>query len=105
MIKPQYLRNPDNLAFHPDLDPQQEIFRGIEMLIEATNFLVVMLPSSQTSSPTHHIRLLEEADRLGCEIAGPKRTTRWWFSPGRNGLDVEVISPDGEMTRHPVWVK
>jgi hypothetical protein len=70
-----------------------------------TLFLVVMLPSSLTSSPTHQIRLLEEADRLGCEIAGPKRTTRWWFSPGRNGLDIEVISLDGEMTRHPVWIK
>jgi hypothetical protein len=68
-------------------------------------FLVVVLPSSQTSSPTHHIRLLEETDRLGCEIVGPKRTTRWWFNPGRNGLDVEVISPGGEMTRHHVCVK
>jgi hypothetical protein len=70
-----------------------------------TLFLVVMLPSSLTSSPAHQVRLLEETDRLGCEITGPKRTTRWWFSPGRNGLDIEVISLDGEITRHPVWVK
>jgi len=62
-----------------------------------TLFLVVMLPSSLTSSPAHQVRLLEETDRLGCEIAGPQRTTRWWFSPGRNGLDVEVRDPD-------VWV-
>jgi hypothetical protein len=66
-------------------------------------FLVVMLPSSLTSSPPHQVRLLEKTDRLGCEIAGPKRTTRWWFKPGRNGLDVEVIAPSGEMTRHPIW--
>jgi hypothetical protein len=70
-----------------------------------TLFLVVMLPSSLTSSPAHQVRLLEETDRLGCEIAGPKRTTRWWFSPGRNGLDVEVISPSGASTTYPVWSK
>jgi hypothetical protein len=66
-------------------------------------FLIVMLPSSLTSYPTHQIRLLEEADRLGCEVVGPKRTTRWWFTPGRNGFDVEVIAPSGERNRYPVW--
>jgi len=66
-------------------------------------FLVVMLPSSLTSPPAHHVRLLEETDRLGCEVVGPKRTTRWWFRPGRNGLDVEVISSNGESNRYPVW--
>jgi hypothetical protein len=70
-----------------------------------TLFLVVMLPSSLTSSPAHDVRLLEETDRLGCQIVGSKRTTRWWFTPGRNGLDVEVIAPGGEMTSYPVWVK
>ena len=68
-----------------------------------TMFLVVMLPSSLISSPTHQIRLLEETDRLGCEIVGPKRTTRWWFSPRHNGADIEVISPGGERNRYPVW--
>ena len=53
-------------------------------------FLVVMLPSSLTSSPAHQVHLLEETDKLGCEIVGPNRTTRWWFSLGHNGLDVEV---------------
>ena len=33
--------------------------------------------ASLTSSPTHQVRLLEEKDMLGCEIVGPKRTTRW----------------------------
>ena len=68
-----------------------------------TLFLIVMLPSSLTSSPTHQVRLLEEKDMLGCEIVGPKRTTRWWFSPGRKGLDVEVIHPSGESSRYPIW--
>ena len=53
-------------------------------------FLVVMLPSTLTSSPAHQVRLLMETDKLGCEIVGPNRTMRWCFSPGRNGLGVEV---------------
>lgn len=57
-----------------------------------TIFLVVLLPSSLTSSPTHRVRRLEEAGRFGCEITGPSRTTRWWFEPGRNGVDIEVIT-------------
>jgi len=68
-----------------------------------TLFLIVMLPSSLTSSPTHQVRLVEEKDMLGCEIVGPKRTTRWWFSPGRKGLDVEVIHPSGDSSRYPIW--
>jgi len=66
-------------------------------------FLIVMLPSSLAASPAHHIRLLEETDRFGCEIIGPQRTTRWWFSPGQNGADIEVISGNGKNTRYPVW--
>ena len=29
--------------------------------------------------------------RVGAEIAGPRRTTRWWFEPGRLGARVEVV--------------
>jgi VanZ family protein len=67
-----------------------------------THFLIVMLPT-QTPSPPHRIRLLEEEDALGCEIAGPQRTTRWWFTPGRNGLEVEVVSAGGGRNRYTVW--
>ncbi|HAJ91025.1 MAG TPA: heparinase [Gammaproteobacteria bacterium] len=68
-----------------------------------TLFLIVMLPSSLDSSPAHQIRLLEDADRVGCEIVGPKRTTRWWFNPGHNGFEVAVMSPDKSSTTYPVW--
>ena len=68
-----------------------------------TLFLIVMLPTSRSSLPTHQIRLLEETGRIGCEITGPKRTTRWWFRPGHNGLDIEVISPGKSSTVYPVW--
>jgi hypothetical protein len=66
-------------------------------------FLVVMLPSSPTSPPANRVRLLEETDRIGCEVAGPNRTTRWWFTPGRNGLHVEVIPSGGQIRQYPVW--
>jgi hypothetical protein len=65
-------------------------------------FLIVMLPSSLSSAPVHQIRLLKETGRVGCEIIGPQRTTRWWFSPGRNGVDIEVISRNGKHSRYPL---
>jgi len=68
-------------------------------------FLIVMLPSSLASATTHQVRLLEETDRLGCEITGPQRTTRWWFYPGHKGLDIEVIAADGKRKRYPLRVE
>ena len=65
--------------------------------------MVVMLPSSLTARPEHQIRLLEDDGRVGCEIAGPERTTRWWFSPGRNGLDIEILAPGKESSMHAIW--
>ena len=59
---------------------------------KADQFLVVMLPSALAGRPAHRVRLLEEGGRVGCEIAGPKRTTRWWFTPGKNGVDVQVVA-------------
>jgi hypothetical protein len=38
---------------------------------------------------------------VGCEIIGPKRMTRWWFEPGRNGTVIEV-SASGEGCRYRV---
>ena len=32
--------------------------------------------------------MLESGNRVSCEIVGPKRTTRWWFEPGRNGAEI-----------------
>jgi hypothetical protein len=51
--------------------------------------------------PTHRVRLLESGKRVGCEIVGPKRTTRWWFNPGLNYLEIEV-SAGGEQRRYHV---
>ena len=58
-------------------------------------FLVVLLPSVTGTQPTHRVRLLESGKRVGCEIVGPTRTTRWWFEPGRNEAVVEIAGgPD-----------
>jgi hypothetical protein len=55
-------------------------------------FLVVLLPAAWGSAPTHRVRLLESGKRVGCEVAGPNRTVRWWFEPGHNGAEVEVLA-------------
>ena len=70
-----------------------------------TLFLVVLLPSSLDAAPEHRVRLLEDGDRVGCEISGPQRTTRWWFRPGDNGLDVELVSASGKTSHYPLWAE
>lgn len=62
-------------------------------------FLVVMLPTLGDSAPPHRIRRLEDASRIGCEIAGPRRTTRWWFERGRQSAEVEIVA-GAERRRH-----
>jgi hypothetical protein len=56
------------------------------------NFLVVLLPTVLGQKPVHQVHLLEAGNKVGCEITGPMRTTRWWFEPGRNGVEIEVIA-------------
>jgi hypothetical protein len=61
-------------------------------------FLVVALPVLSDERPPHQIHRLEDRDRVGCEISGPIRTTRWWFSPQRNGVEVEIVVGTGSRT-------
>src|SRR5205085_6560441 len=73
-------------------------------------FLVVLLPAAANSPSSRQVRLLEDGDRVGCEIVGQSRTTRWWFEPGRNGVDIETSTGieihryrvDGPMEATPV---
>jgi hypothetical protein len=55
-------------------------------------FLVVLLPTAAAAQPAHRVRLLESGGRVGCEIVGRGRTTRWWFEPGGNDVEIEVSS-------------
>ena len=52
----------------------------------------MLLPVAGAAHPAHRVRLLESGNRVGCEIVGPNRTTRWWFEPGRNEAEIEVAS-------------
>ncbi len=56
----------------------------------ADQFLVVMLPTAYGESPPHQVRLIEAGDRVGAEVAGPKRTVRYWFRPGELDAQVEI---------------
>lgn len=64
-------------------------------------FLVVMLPTLAGESPRATVRRLEDGHRVGVEIAGPTRTSRWWFVPGEHGATVD-IEENGKNTRHRV---
>ena len=55
-------------------------------------FLVVLLPTKLGVHSTDRVRLLESGNKVGCEIVGPKRTTRWWFEPGQNQVDIDVAA-------------
>lgn len=54
-------------------------------------FLVVLLPRDHGAAAPHRVRLLEEGGRVGAEVAGPRRTVRYWFRPGTLGAQVEVV--------------
>jgi VanZ family protein len=59
---------------------------------EQDEFLVVMLPSAAAGeAPTHRITKILAGDRVGCEIAGPKRTTRWLFDRELGLAELKVL--------------
>ncbi len=58
----------------------------------ADRFLVVMLPRHQGEPAPHRVRLVEDGDRAGAEVAGPTRTVRYWFREGVLGAEVEVVA-------------
>lgn len=64
-------------------------------------FLVVMQPSLAGQKPRATVRRLEEAGRVGAEIVGPQRTTRWWYRPGTQGVEVEVVQ-SGAQRKHAI---
>jgi VanZ family protein len=63
-------------------------------------FLVVLLPTLGNAAPSHRVRLLESGNRVGCEVVGSKRTTRWWFEPGSKSVEIELVDRDGATRKH-----
>jgi len=45
--------------------------------VKEDNFLVVLLPNVTDKTIPVSIRRLYENGKIGCEIIGPQRTTRW----------------------------
>jgi VanZ family protein len=56
-------------------------------------FLVVLLPARLTQRPVHAVRPLRDATSIGCEIAGPSRTTIWRFNRALGLADLRVGRP------------
>jgi hypothetical protein len=53
-------------------------------------FLTVLLPHALGEPIAHQARLLRDGKRIGCEIKGPWRTTRWWFREGSHEATFEA---------------
>jgi VanZ family protein len=76
-------RNVEPGAWRIEVSPPQDETEDV--------FLVVLLPHAGNAA-VPRVRLLESGKRVGCEIVGPNRTTRWWFEPGHEGAEIEVES-------------
>jgi hypothetical protein len=68
---------------------------------ETDQFLVVMLPGALGDRPSHLVRLIEGEGRVGCEVVGPRRTTRWLFSPTADAVRIEVAGAAGLSVHEP----
>ena len=62
----------------------------------ADTFLVVLMPTAGDAKPAHRVTLLETDGRVGCEIIGPKRTTRWWFAPDGSRAEIQIVADGRE---------
>jgi hypothetical protein len=58
-------------------------------------FLVALLPTRYGERPAHRVRLIEAAGRVGAEVAGPRRTVRYWFRTGELDAEVDVDGATG----------
>jgi VanZ family protein len=85
------LKNRQNDPFRPE-PGSWRIELSPETASREDQFLVVLVPSDYGSSRPHEVRLIEEPGRIGVLVAGPSRTTRWWFTPGTLAARVEVAS-------------
>lgn len=62
-------------------------------------FLVVMLPTLAGQQARASVRRIEDQGRVGAEISGALRTTRWWYRPGTAGVEVEIVE-SGQRRTH-----
>ncbi len=69
------------------------------------HFLAVLLPTDWGTPPVHRVRLIEEEGRIGVEVSGPRRTTRWRFEPGTIVGQVRIlpVGPGGGDEEVLIW--
>ena len=73
---------------------------------EHDEFLVVLIPHSASGNEQrHHVRLIEDDSRIGCEIESHHRTTRFWFDSNHYGTLVEVLSDIGRHREHDIRIR
>ena len=90
----------DKVGKAPNLEPGSwRIVLAPSAAAREDRFLVVMTPSLRGEQRPFQVRLLEDGDRYGCEIVGPRRTTRWWFDAAHDGPLVEIVDSTGTHTR------
>jgi VanZ family protein len=61
---------------------------------EEDQFLVVMLPTAAGQAALHRVTRIREGDRIGCEVVGPKRTTRWLFHRELGLAELKVLAKE-----------
>src|SRR3569623_3416044 len=85
------------LIRRPDAEPGSwriALSSAVSLLDE--RFLVVLQPSlAGGPAPAHRITRLSRDNERGGEIAGRRRTTRWWFNADGTALELEVQGPAG----------
>ncbi len=85
-------------------DPGQEVGAWrLELMPERESlddqFLVVMFPRLAHETVDHTLTRLQDNGRIGVQMDGAGRSTKWWFTPGRLGVEVEVRGEDSRVMR------
>jgi hypothetical protein len=61
-----------------------------------------MLPVPSGARAPHTVARIREGSKVGCEIVGPRRTTRWLFDGDQGLASVKVVrEQDPESGRMP----
>lgn len=84
---------PEPGAWRIELSPETDAFED--------QFLVVMVVGAYGATRPHRVNRLERGAQVGVEIAGPTRTSRWWFTPGQLEAQVEVGARKHDLRPRP----
>ena len=80
----------------PDRQPggwRVELMPGIASAED--EFLVVLVVSDSPGAPPHVVRRVDSPEGTVCEVVGPRRTLRWTFPRGAEGVRLRVSAGEG----------